>query len=61
MFIKPQAQHMANKRPHVISITVNAQELAECQALAKEADLPMTTMLRKLLRNEVAKQAKRQA
>jgi hypothetical protein len=60
-FIKPHAVPMANKRPHVISITVNADELAACQGLAKEADMPMTSMLRGWLREKLARQAKRQA
>jgi hypothetical protein len=52
---------MASKRPHVLSVTLSAEELAQFQELARTADVPMTSMVRGWLREKLAKQAKRQA
>jgi Ribbon-helix-helix protein, copG family len=44
-----------------LSVTLTAEELAQFQALAKEADVPMTALVRSWLRTQLAKRAKRQA
>jgi CheY-specific phosphatase CheX len=57
----PQDLPMANKRPHVLSVTLSAEELAQFQAMAKDADMPMTNMVRGWFREKLAKQAKKLA
>jgi hypothetical protein len=53
---------MATKnRPHVLSITLTAEELYLFQELAKKQDMPMTNMVRSWLRRELAKSAKKTA
>jgi hypothetical protein len=54
----PHASPMASKRPHVLSVTLSAAELAHFQELARVADVPMTSMVRGWLREKLAKQAK---
>jgi hypothetical protein len=56
----PHDLRMASKRPHVLSVTLSADELAQFQAMAKAADMPMTNMVRGWFREKLAKQVKRQ-
>jgi hypothetical protein len=48
-------------RPHVLSVTLSAEELAQFQGLAHEADMPMTSLVRGWLREKLAKCTKRTA
>jgi hypothetical protein len=43
------------KRPHVLSVTLTADELLQFQILAEGLDMPMTSMVRSWLRREVGK------
>jgi hypothetical protein len=54
----PHSVPMASKRPHVLSVTLSAEELAQFQELARTADVPMTSMVRQWMREKLARRAR---